>query len=618
MKGLAGMLSGDQSPAAVEIAGRMRGRLSRRSRARGSEARPDAGVSLWQLGPGAPGTAGLYTAVVDGFFYNRTELAARVNLPRDAHEPEILAALLNQYGPAGLEHINGDFAAAAYDSGNRRLYLCRDRFGIRPLYYARFGNDVVFASEVKALAAHPSFRPEPEPTALFDYLAVHYRYIHRDPERTYWRGVRRVAPAAVLILDSEGEEQMRYWRLRLDEETAGLGRQEAGSRLLELMRDSTARRVACGPACCFSVSSGMDSSSVCSLAVEAAGRPQPVYSIGYGGGEYDEAEGIAPLTREKASFWRNLVLDRPPLMETVQRMVRLADGPVCTVTWLAHRALVNAAAEDGYDVIFSGLGGDECLAGEYEHFLFFFADLRAAGLTDRLEAEIEGWVRLHDHPVFRKSKAVARDAVQRLTDPARPGRVLLDQRRYRRYFDDLSPDFIAAGQEMPVMDSPYSGYLVNRCWQDLAYETTPPSLAADEANVSARGMFSRFPFLDHRVVEFCYSLPGTIKYDRGVTKALWRKAMRGILPEANIVNTVKTGFNAPLNRWLAGPDRADTLDLIHSHSFRQRGWFKPGRAEQLFRDHLAGRDNHMMLFWQIINAELWLRSLGEFLLTEAA
>ena len=160
----------------------------------------------------------------------------------------------------------------------------------------------------------------------------------------------------------------------------------------------------------------------------------------------------------------------------------------------------------------------------------------------------------------------------------------------------------------PDMPCPFDSYLANRCYQDLSLETTPPSLTADEKNASFFGLGSRFPFLDHRVVEFCFSLKPEIKYDHGVTKAVMRRAMKGILPEANRTNTVKTGFNAPVNAWLTGREQEAVLDILTSGSFKQRGWVKPGAAEELFLAHKSGQANHMMVLWQMLNAELWVLS----------
>ena len=167
-----------------------------------------------------------------------------------------------------------------------------------------------------------------------------------------------------------------------------------------------------------------------------------MYAVSYGYSEYDEAGGIAPLAARYGARWENIVLADPPLVETIDRLVRIHDGPLCTVTWLSHFHLMKKAFEDCKDIIFSGLGGDECLAGEYEHFFYFFADLKLKGDEGRLAAEIDNWVRLHDHPVFRKSRAVVEDVFSRLVDFTRPGRIHYDRKRYGAYLSFFEPDFV--------------------------------------------------------------------------------------------------------------------------------------------------------------------------------
>ncbi|MEW6263506.1 MAG: asparagine synthase-related protein [Thermodesulfobacteriota bacterium] len=610
MSGLAGHVSFNGHRAPPNLMEAMAGRLAHRGRMN-RELRPRPGVNICQMSGGGPASRGVLSLILDGTIYNRAELASQHGFDPRVEDADLALALYDSAGLEGLSEINGDLAAAVYDSDRDELLLFRDRFGVKPLYYARLEDEIIFASEIKALLAHPSLKAEPDPYALFDYLATHYRYIHRDPERTFYRNIRQVPAGQAVLVNENGLRSLRYWQVELDAQVARLGPEEAERRLLELLKDSVTRRLAPDQALGFSVSSGLDSSSVCSLAAAITGQPQPLYSVGYGFSEYDEGRGIVALAQRHGSVWRHLVLEAPPLLATVERLVRLADGPVCTVTWLSHYFLAQAAAQDGRKILFSGLGGDENLAGEYEHFLFFFADLKSDGCNDRLEAEVSGWIRHHDHPVFQKSWGVVEDAFQRLVNLEVPGQVRPDLKRYRAYWPYFDQDFIQTFDQPVEAANPFNSYLANRCYQDLYYETTPPCLAADDKNVSHFGLTTRFPFLDHRLVTFCFSLPGVMKYDRGVTKAVLRRAMRGLLPEANRTNTVKTGFNAPAADWLRGPAGNDVRDVIESASFRQRGWFKPGAAAEMFEDHRRGRANHMMILWQMLNLEAWLNSLSE-------
>ncbi len=571
---------------------------------------------LCQIG-GKPAAGPRTGLVLDGGIYNKASLCDRYRVSRNTDDAALALAAYEADGLDGLASIDGDLAMALYDNKTDRIILFRDRFGIKPLFYMRIGDEYLFASEVKAFGAHPAFSPAPNEAMLYDFLATHYRYIHRDPARTYWSGVHQVKPAHFLDITARGMREHCYWNLEPDQEIMDLDDSEMEERLKAHFRESVAARLSNDRTMGFSVSSGMDSSSVCSQAAALTGL-RDLYSVSYGYSEYDEGQGIAPLAERWGNRWRNIVLSDPPLFETVERLVRIHEGPLCTVTWLSHYFLVKQAAEDGREIIFSGLGGDECLAGEYEHFLYFFADLKRTGREKRLAGEVEAWQRLHDHPIFRKNWAVVQDVFSRLVDLNQTGRIFLDEKRYQAYHPYFEPDFIQTWDSPPEMPCPFDSYLANRCYQDLVRETTPPSLAADEKNVSHFGLTTRFPFLDHRLLRYCYSLPGTAKYNQGVTKHIMRRSMKGLLPEANRTNTVKTGFNAPLGDWLMGREKDRLLDLIRSRSFKERGWLKRGAIEKILRAHERGEANHMMFFWQMLNAELWLRSISEERCLEAA
>jgi asparagine synthase (glutamine-hydrolysing) len=296
--------------------------------------------------------------------------------------------------------------------------------------------------------------------------------------------------------------------------------------------------------------------------------------------------------------------------------VRVHDEPVATATWLSHWVLCRRAAADGFDAIFGGLGGDELNAGEYEYFTPHFADLRAAGRERELAHEIAEWSRHHDHPIFRKDAAVAEANMARLTDPRVRGRCLPDRERITRYASALHPDLRGELEAFePVMDEPFDSYLRNRCFQDLFRETTPCCLRAEDRHTTALGLRSVDPFLDHRVVELMFAVPGDLKIRDGITKRLLREATVGLLPEETRTRIKKTGWNAPADRWFAGPGRARVLELIESPRFAERGIYDVAEVRRLLDEHDAivssGRpaENHMMFFWQLVNLELWLRSL---------
>jgi asparagine synthase (glutamine-hydrolysing) len=383
------------------------------------------------------------------------------------------------------------------------------------------------------------------------------------------------------------------------------------------MFDAVALRLKAAERSAFTLSGGMDSSSVLAAAVHTTGAKQHAFSSVYIDKTYDESEEIRTMLAEAAEEWHPVTVGTPDVLGLVRRMIDVHEEPVATATWLAHFLLCQEAARLGFGSLFGGLGGDELNAGEYEHFFYFFADLRATGDEERLRREIAMWVRYHDHPIFRKNPAVAEEALARLVDLSRPGFCRVDRRRLEKYAAALAPNYFDLQHFEPVMEHPFRSYLKNRTYQDLTRETIPCCLRAENRQAAAFGMDNFLPFFDHRLVELLFQVPGTLKYRDGVTKHLLRQAMRGVLPEPTRTRIKKTGWNAPAHVWFAGAGREPLMDLLRSRAFRERGIYHVPEVLRLADEHeeivCSGRaqEHHMMFFWQLVNLELWLQSLDE-------
>jgi asparagine synthase (glutamine-hydrolysing) len=331
--------------------------------------------------------------------------------------------------------------------------------------------------------------------------------------------------------------------------------------------------------------------------------------VGYGGPaatEYDETEGVRELIRAHPDWrWTHLTLDRPDLWGETEKLIKLTRSPVITVTWLAYHLL--ARRLEGFREVFTGLGGDESLAGEYGHFFYFFADLKAAGDQARLTSEIEAWSRLHDHPVFRKNRAEAERFWDRNLDFA-TGEIKVDQETYLSGAEFFNADwFETFGRARPPMPRPYPGFLANRLFQEISFETTPPTLWGFHLANEALGLRGVSPFLDPALFKFCLSLPSALRYDQGLTKALYRRGLRGLLPESLRTSSRKTGFNAPADQWFKEERTSRlTLEILMDGPLARRGWLRKGAAERLLAEHKSGRANHMMRLWPLLNASLFL------------
>jgi asparagine synthase (glutamine-hydrolysing) len=550
------------------------------------------GEMLTDLGAGARGPALRWTGV--GWSGDGVALGCRGadpvagELVADGEAPDVAAGFR-----AAIERLEGDFAVAWWDG--QALWLARDRLGIRPLYYARCADGFAFASRPRPLLRLPGVDRTPDPRYLGIFAGSHYRYIDNRPERSPYLGIAQVPPGHLVRVRGDDVLVTPYWGLAeapdLDANVAERYREELER---AVMRGFTGSGVA------FTLSGGMDSSSVLATAARATGRAQHAYSTLYPGSEFDESEEIGSML-ELVEDWHRVTVTAPDVLDLVGRMIEAHDEPVATATWLSHYLLCEQVAGDGFHTLYGGLGGDELNAGEYEHFFFRFADLRYAGDEAALAHEVAEWARHHDHPVFKKDAAVADAMLARVADFTQPGRVRVDRGRLERY--RAAVRFPLADYE-PMLDHPFASYLKNRTYQDLFRETMPCCLRAEDRQAAAWGLRTREPFLDHRLVELMFRVPGELKIADGVTKRLLREAMRGVLPEETRTRIAKTGWNAPADQWFAGG--GPVLELL-SGDFRAAEVYDVTEVRRLVAEH--PRENHMMFFWQLVNVELWLRWL---------
>jgi asparagine synthase (glutamine-hydrolysing) len=550
-------------------------------------------------------------AVVDGRFYNRADL------PAAASDAGRLIALYEKHGiEAALSRINGDFGFALYDAGTATLLVGRDRFGLKPLYWARAQGGIAIASQPRALIALPGVGDSPDREFVARFAACHYRVFDNPVARSAYADIAQVPAASGLAFDvNGGARPFTWWRLAEQPEFAG-SEDALAEEYRSLLMDAVRIRQEGAQAPAFTLSGGMDSSSVLSCAAAAAGAPRIAYSSVYADRTFDESDDIAPMLAGKVADWRRVPLgndvDVPAL---VRRMVDAHDEPVATATWLSHFVLAEKAAAEGVGTLFGGMGGDELNAGEYEYFFFHFADLQAAGRQKELEHEIACWAQHHDHPIWRKNRDTALAGIARLSDPSRPGGVRTDRERLERYWPALRRDWFDLSGYEPVLDHPFASALKNRTYQDIFRETAPCCLRAEDRHATHFGLERVDPFFDHRLVEFMFRVPGHMKIRDGVTKRLLRTAMAGILPEETRTRIKKTGWNAPAHVWFMGRGLEAVRDRVASRGFRDRGVYDVAAVERIIDAHAAAvmdpqpRENHMMFLWQLVNLDTWMAGL---------
>jgi asparagine synthase (glutamine-hydrolysing) len=607
MTRIAGLIAPDAARAFADVEHDLAvGRVAERRTFRTVE--PAAGAVFGALGDGGRTTLAEtsdFVIAVDGDVFVEPHLLA-------GGDPAI-AQLITRFGvPAALERLRGEFALAVYDRRSRELWIARDRFGVKPLYYTTREDLFAFASRPRPLLRFTGVgaRPNRRWTAVF--AASHYRYIDNRPEESPYERISQLPAAHWLRFASGSTTVGRYWSLGEAPEWTDRDEQLA-ERYRDLLLDAVSIRQRAAAAPAFTLSGGMDSSTILGCAA-IHGGPQTAFSSVYSDRTYDESAEIRSMLGHAVSRWHPVTVDRPDVFGLVREMVAANDEPVATATWLSHYELCQAAAAAGFGSLFGGLGGDELNAGEYEYFFFHFADL-AAGGSGLLDHEIDQWAAHHDHPIFRKNRSVAIQTMNVSTDPSVPGRCLPNLARMRRYYPALRREFFEIDSFAPIMEAPFRSYLKNRTFQDLTRETAPCCLRAEDRHTEAFGLSNYVPFFDHRLVEFMFRVPGRLKIRDGVTKVLLRSATAGIVADETRARIKKTGWNAPAHLWFAGRGRERLLDMVHSQRFRERGIYDVDEVARLAAEHetivAAGelRENHMMFFWQLVNLETWLEAL---------
>lgn len=568
-------------------------------------------MTMGRLGPhGAWAQRGPLTAAVDGGFCNQDEL------PQASNDAERLLSLHERHGFEGaLNRVCGDFAVALYDERTQTVWLARDRAGVRPCYFAQWEEGMAFDSHPQNLLRLPGVSRKVNPKFAALFAGSHYRTIDNDPLASPYESIRQL-PAGHWARFHQGRIALHpWWRLSEAPEFRA-GEDELAEQYRELLFKAVNERLRLFQKPAFALSGGMDSSSVLASAVRLTGTKQHAFSAVYDDPTYDESPEIASMLEAAVLEWHPVRIGHVDLFGLVREMVAAHGEPVATATWLSHWLLCRQVSKLGFEALFGGLGGDELNAGEYEYFFFHFADLRAAGREAALTREIDAWARHHDHPIWRKNRMVAEEALARWVDPNIPGRCLANRARIERYAGALRPEALDLTRFEPLMDHPFSSYLKNRTWQDISREAAPCCLRAEDRHAKANGLTNVDPLYDHRLMEFMFRVPGEFKIRNGVTKTLLRAAMRGVLPEQTRTRIKKTGWNAPAHIWFTGRQADAVRDLVTAAHFRAAEYYDTKEVLRLLDEHCAivaanrPAENHMMFFWQLVNLELWLEHLN--------
>jgi len=552
--------------------------------------------------PFADEAAGL-VLVFNGEIYNyvelRTELEGLGHRFRSQGDTEVLLRAFAQWRTGAFARLNGMFACAIWDERRQELVLARDRFGEKPLYLARTGREVLFASEMKAiLAVRPELRV-PNLRAVYRYIAR--GDLDQDTE-SFFAGIESLPAGHYLVLDREGRgTPRRYWLPRAAETPRRHA--EAVEAFRSLFFDAVRIRLRSDVPVGSSLSGGIDSSSiVCTIHAQklALGLgEQHTFSARFASAAHDEGRFIDLVARRCGADRHDTWVEPEAFEAAFAALQYHQEEPIASTSPFAQWMVMRLAREHGTTVLLDGQGADELLGGYTQALGMFFAHWLRTGRLDRAAGLLwESWRRYGS-----------------LREPALFGGYYLLPARVR---DRLAERYFGAGALLApeVHDryapahaatiAPFRDRLRNELvrWQQTTQ--LPEFLRYADRNSMAFGREVRLPFLDHRLVEFCFGLPPQWLMEGATTKAILRRAMDGIVPDAVLKRRDKLAYAPPQRSWAHGPLKG--WIVRHLEGAARRGDVFDGEAVQAVREgFLRGEDD--VLAWRVASTEAWFAEM---------
>lgn len=553
--------------------------------------------------------AGRFILVFNGEIYNFREI--RKDLEALGHafatngDTEVVLAALKQWGPKALERMIGMFAIALWDSERQSLFLARDRLGKKPLFFGRLpGGGFAFASEPRAVAAHPEVSGQVDEVALAHYLRLNYVPCNR----TLFRGVESLPPASYAWFDvAQGLRVDRYWDLaaKFREKRAFVSEEAAAEELRALIDDAVRLRLVSDVPLGAFLSGGVDSSTIVAAMTQTVSSERIfTFSSGFLEDSFDESPLAERLAGEFGLVHRTQSLDTKSL-DLVPAVIAAAAEPIADTSMLPMYFL-SRFTRDSVTVALSGDGGDECFAG-YETYV--------ADKVHGLARHSPGWIRRQlpvfldrvlpvDHRKVGWPEKLRRFSAALPLDSARAHAAWWDIFGESELSRVMRKDWQAEdADEADVFADYFAGHFADvagchpvdqASYVDIKTWLVDDILVKADRMSMAHSLEVRCPLLDHRVVEFAAQLPPEFKLRGFAKKYLLKQSQRSRLP-AWVLDRPKRGFNAPVSQWLLGPLRELCEDTLFSAPMRQ--WFDQTAMQQLWSDHeRKRRDNGLKLF----------------------
>jgi len=546
---------------------------------------------------------------------------------RGRSDTEVMLACISRWGlEKAIQRFNGMFAFALWDKKVRVLYLARDRLGQKPMYYGWMGKTFLFGSELKALRAHPEFKGQIER----DALALYLRYNYVPTPYSIYQDIYKLPPGTLLTVPDPVKRPLMpvpYWSARNAAE-AGYAKpfdgteDQAVAHLDALLRDAVALRMEADVPLGVFLSGGVDSSTITALMQAQSTRPVKTFTIGFNENRYNEAVHAKAVARHLGTAHTELYVTPKEAMDVIPRLPTLYDEPFADASQIPT-FLVSQMARKHVTVCLSGDGGGENFGGYNRYFMgpdiwrkvaWLPAPFRRAAARMLRLPSSDQWDRL----VFLLAPLLKRFGTQgtlgdkfykiadvlTMEDPdvlyrrlvshwEHPDKVLLTGREAETILTDKQqwPNLQKFVDRMMFLDT-------------VTYLPDDILVKVDRASMGV-SLESRAPLLDHRVVEFSWQIPVSMKIRRNSGKWLLRQVLYKYVPK-ELIDRPKAGFGVPIHDWLRGPLREWAESLLDEARLREEGFFHPKMIRDKWVEHLSGKRNWQNYLWNILMFQAWL------------
>jgi len=555
--------------------------------------------------------------IYNGEIYNYLELRDRLLLKGHGFatrsDTETILHAYEEWGEKCVEYLRGMFAFAVWDLKTKTLFLARDRLGIKPLFYAEHNGTFYFASEMKAILADRNFPRDIDELALSCYFTLSYI----PAPLTIYSKIRKLLPGHTATWQNGQITTHKYWDLDFVPDRSKTEKYFIDG-FMDLLNDSVRMRLMSEVPLGAFLSGGIDSSTVVALMSRASENPVNTFCMGFGGdtGGYLDERKFARMVSERYStnHWEYEVLPRPESL--IEEIVQAFDEPFGDDSTIPSYYVCQMARQN-VTVALSGLGGDEAFAGYerylgfqlrsiYNRFPSFLTAMTIPNLIGRIPERTDGHYTINHLKRFVRSGSIAPDLSYfnyiSILSPKLKDSFFSDSDRFKSHYESCKDLILGYFNSSRIAGNNSSLNRVLYC--DIKTYLPDDILTVTDRMSMHHSLEVRVPFLDHKLVEFCATIPPEMKMRWFKKKYLLKKAVKNLLPE-KIIDHRKQGFVGPMTQWLKTDLKAYMLETLSEKSLKRHDLFNRNVIETILKEHLSGKEIHDTLIWSLLVFQKW-------------